>query len=96
MECETLSLAFSCLPQGSRDEYLISNALQTGKETSELGRLVHSTTQAIFSKCVDISLITTAQGVPIVAQWLMNTTRIHVDVGLIPGLTQWVKDLALP
>ena len=30
------------------------------------------------------------------AQQLMNPTRIHEDVGLIPGLVQWVKDLALP
>ena len=26
----------------------------------------------------------------------MNPTRIHEDVGLTPGLTQWVKDPALP
>ena len=35
-------------------------------------------------------------GVPIVAQGVKNPTSIHKDAGLIPGLTQWVKDLALP
>ena len=30
------------------------------------------------------------------AQCLTNPTRDHWVVGLIPGLAQWVKDMALP
>jgi len=38
---------------------------------------------------------TTSTGVPVVAQWVKNLTSNHKDAGLIPGLTQWIKDLAL-
>ena len=32
-----------------------------------------------------------AEGVPVMAQWLMILTRNHEVVGLIPGLAQWVR-----
>ena len=34
-------------------------------------------------------------GVPVVAQWVKNLTKCE-DAALIPGLTEWVKELALP
>ena len=41
-------------------------------------------------------LISKVLGVPVVAQWVKNLTSIREDLGLIPGLDQCAKDLALP
>ena len=45
-----------------------------------------------LEKCLSNPL----SGVLFVAQRLTNLTSIHEDMGSIPGLTHWVKDLASP
>lgn len=55
---------YSCviLPSISHNnKHPFGNVLQPRRGTLELGRLVHSKTQVIFSKCVDIHLLTHAQ-----------------------------------
>ena len=35
------------------------------------------------------------EGVPIAAQLVINPTNIDEDLGAVPGLAQYIKDLAL-
>ena len=58
----------------------------------DLGSLVSQLREILESRLV---ISNNRAGVPIVAQWLMNPTRNHAVVGLIPALAQWVKDPAL-
>ena len=44
---------------------------------------------------IDTQLRKSNPGVPVMAQQVTNPTGIHENVGLILGLTQWVKDLPL-
>ena len=67
---------------------LAKNKKQTNKQTKK----PHRKHSWLLSGCHNII----CPGVPVVAQQLMNPTRIHEDLGPIPGLTQWIKDLALP
>ena len=48
-----------------------------------------------MSKFIKLDTLNVQFGIPIVAQRVMNPTRIHEDAGSIPDFTQWVGEPAL-
>ena len=59
---------------------------------SRINTLIKNKTLA---ECFQLPSRISMVGVPIVAYWVKTRHSVHEDAGLIPGLDQWVKDLAL-
>ena len=78
--------------QGRRDlRVLFCTCLQN----PEQGRPLSPLSQAALSFSVFFSDRKHGPGFSVVAQWLTNLIRNHEVAGSLPGLDQWVKDLAL-
>ena len=50
----------------------------------------------VCRNAVDFCVLILYSGVPFMANWLINPTRVHDDAGSIRGLAWWVRDPLLP
>ena len=60
-----------------------------------VGRQIEKAMWKMRKEWTDFWNQVTKEAVPIAAQQVTNPTSMHEDSNLIPGLAQWVKDLAL-
>ena len=67
---------------------LVSMGLLCLFDALELAKMMSSLEKIPFLKSLS--------GSSYCGSMVTNLTRIHEDVGSIPGLTQWVRDLVLP
>ena len=64
-------------------------------------KILSASPEIFMSFCPTVSILGNSHkklhlGVLVVAQRVKNPASIQKNVGSIPGLTQWVKDLVLP
>ena len=70
-------------PQAGRRDFLGPMRVDGVRGAQGSPFLCHSDTCSSFSRKEEV-------GVPVVAHWVKNPSSIHEDVGLIPGLAQWI------
>ena len=58
--------------------------------------MIYNVPFLLYSKVTQSYKSMDGLGVPVVAQWVSNPNSTHEDESSIPGLAQWVNDLALP